>query len=380
MAASAEQELSRHPAAPSDRGARPLYLWPDEAQTLLLKAALWDGEEAMEAFRRWRGRFDLAGPVDGGTYRLLPLLHANMVRLGCDDPIMGVLKGVRRHAWCRVQERLLCAAEVVAFLGARGIRTMVSKGIPLALVYYEDRSLRPMSDVDIYVPFSQSRLALELLKGAGWKVVDPRWQDPIVMEAHETGLRRDKVDLDFHWHLLHDVIERKALDADRRFWEAAAPMTVGSAQTLRPSATDLLLHVVIHGLQYNPMSPIRWIADVTAIVRKDGDRIDWAGALEFAARARLSLRLGLALQYLASEIRVPIPEHVLRRAVNARPALVERIERSYLLNDGPLSRKQLRWRTRLALGLRLASRPDDALRFGRRWIRRKLTAAPLPVG
>jgi hypothetical protein len=380
MAASAEQELSRHPAAPSDRGARPLYLWPDEAQTLLLKAALWDGEEALEAFRQWRGRFDLAGPVDGGTYRLLPLLHANMVRLGCDDPIMGVLKGVRRHAWCKVQERLQGAAQAVEFLGARGIPTIVSKGIPLALEYYDDRSLRPMSDVDIYVPFSQARPALSLLKEAGWQMVDARWEDPVVVEAHETALRREKMDLDFHWHLFHHVIEREALEADRRIWAAAVPMTVAGARTLRPSATDLLLHVALHGLKYNPMSPIRWIADVTMIVRKDGDRIDWEGALAYADRARLSLHLGMGLQFLASEIGVPIPEQVLRRVANAKPTFVESIEKSLLLHDRPLSRKQLRWRARIALGIRLASRPADALAFGRRWTRRKLARALRPIG
>jgi hypothetical protein len=378
MAAPAKQGLSRRPA--ETRGNRRLYLWPDEAQTLLLKAALWDGEDALDAFREWRNRCDLAGPVDAATYRLLPLLHANMVRLGCDDPIMGVLKGVRRHAWCKVQERLQCASQAIEILSARGIPTMVSKGIPLALEYYDDCSLRPMSDVDIYVQFPQARLALNLLKEAGWQAIDTRWQDPLVVEAHETPLRRDKIDLDFHWHLFHHVIERDALEGDRRIWAAAEPMTVAGARTLRPSATDLLLQVALHGLKYNPMSPIRWIADVATIVRKDGDRIDWEAALAYAARARMSLHLGTGLQFLASEIGVPIPEQVLQQVSNAKPTLLESIEGSLLLHDKPLSREQLRWRSRLALGLRLASRPDDALRFGRRWIRRKLALTLRPTG
>src|SRR5439155_716431 len=61
------------------------------------------------------------------------------------------------------------AARLLQGLREAGIRTMVLKGLPLALLYYRDRGARPMSDVDVLVPVHQTALAIDCLARMGWR-------------------------------------------------------------------------------------------------------------------------------------------------------------------------------------------------------------------
>ena len=62
--------------------------WPNERQTLLLRAALRPNGEALDAWERlrpWVG----SGRLDWGSQRLLPLVYANLRRAAPDPPPPG---------------------------------------------------------------------------------------------------------------------------------------------------------------------------------------------------------------------------------------------------------------------------------------------------
>ena len=59
--------------------------WPDAAQTLLLQAALLDGDAGRTALDEWRARVDL-DRLDRGSLTLLPLLYQRLVDAGIADP------------------------------------------------------------------------------------------------------------------------------------------------------------------------------------------------------------------------------------------------------------------------------------------------------
>jgi hypothetical protein len=74
-------------------------LWPTEEQSLVLTAALADGNLALAAFEKWRSGLDDSLQFDREVFRLLPLLYDNLNRCGCKDPLMARLKGVYRMSW-----------------------------------------------------------------------------------------------------------------------------------------------------------------------------------------------------------------------------------------------------------------------------------------
>jgi hypothetical protein len=348
------------------------FLWPDERQQLLLRAALGDGEAARAAFAAWRRTYDLGGRIDLGTYRLLPLAYDNLVRLGADDPVMARLRGVRRHSWCQGQLRLRHATAALDALAAARIPALVSKGLALAFAYHESLATRPMSDIDIVVAHDRCGDAVRVLVRAGW-TAGARWRshaehDHAVALVSPTG-----EELDLHralaWELMAPAIER-------RIWRDALPLQLGATATLRPSAAHLLLQTIIHGLQPNLVPPIRWIADSVTILRAGAAAIDWSELCALAEDAHLVLRLGAGLAYLHEHFAAPIPADVLRAVRAHKPGFAERLESRFLAGPRVASLEWDSWRdrTRRVARMLMPDRRADLPGFALAWVRRRIGA------
>jgi hypothetical protein len=305
-------------------------LWPTEAQALILAAAVGPEGSAIDAFRAWRRRVDIAAPFAHETVRLLPLLYDRMRRLGLDDPLMGRLKGVYRLAWYRTHGLLHRTAPVVAALHAGGIDTLMLKGVPLVLTYYRNPALRPMADIDVLVPPAQVRRAMALIEAAGWQGAKTASDDEL-RYRHALQYRNAQGDeIDLHWHALPDLCSAAA---DREYWAGARPLDFAGTPTLQLDPALLLLHLVVHGVRYNREPPVRWIADSVTVLRAEAAGLDWARLLDHARTQLLTSRLGLGLAHLARHYAQPIPAEVLRALAAARPSLIERIENTVVLAD-----------------------------------------------
>ncbi|MDP3660643.1 hypothetical protein, partial [Phenylobacterium sp.] len=102
--------------------------WPKGTQALMVRAAIGPQDEVEQCFRAWRRLVNIDDHMDGGTYRLLPLVYERLRTAGSDDPLMGRLKGVYRRAWVETQSVFHAVAPVVARLEAAGVRTLLLKG------------------------------------------------------------------------------------------------------------------------------------------------------------------------------------------------------------------------------------------------------------
>lgn len=296
--------------------------FPSGLQALMVKAAIGPDDGVADAFRSWREQVDIDDHMDGGTYRLLPMVYDRMRKLGIDDPLMGRMKGVYRRAWVETHGLFHDVLPMVAKLEAAGVRTMMLKGVPLALTYYQSHATRPMFDLDLLVPSEQRDLALEVMREAGWKtgwIVKPHeLVDQHGLDHHGPGGR----EIDLHWHCLREAPSKTA---DAWFWKSAQPFDFVGVKTMQPGPTAMVLHLIIHGLRSNVEPPIRWILDSATVIRANPD-LDWDDMVAFAKSQRLSHRLYLGLDYLASEYGVPVPPRVLRDLKSAGVSLVERIE------------------------------------------------------
>jgi hypothetical protein len=306
-------------SAPTSTVARSLLKqsWPDERHELLLQAALNQTPKAIES---WETFFDLytLDHLDEGEFRLLSLAGRNLKHRGYDGPSLAHLKSVHRQSWYRNQLISHRFADLLKGLNDQGITTLLLKGAPLAHRYYEDPGLRPMRDLDVLVPEAQANQAARYLLQLGWRFALPEVRHPLSARfrrfRHSVGLRHKNDELDLHWHALYWA---RYPEFDRQVWAKAVPFELHGVPTLTVPATVHLLHVCVHGCQWDPVPPIRWIADSMVLLRSP-EGIDWPWIQSMIFENHLTLPMQAAFVYLVEHHDAPIPADFMARLM-ARP-------------------------------------------------------------
>jgi hypothetical protein len=298
-------------------------VWGDDRQRQLIRAALLDGDAARRAFGAWASAVELDG-VDAGSRRLLPLLFRNLVRLGVESPLVSTLQAEYRDAWCRNQRLIGALGRVVAACHAGEIDTAILKGVALSILHYRDRGARPMADADLLVPAGRYHEAVDILRGLGWRPeretgrYPPRYAHAwLFVDAH--GLA-----IDLHAHLLSEGLYPGAED---RFWARMQPMRLDDVTSRALGPADQLFHVIVHGLRWNAVPTVRWIADAAVVIRRSADTLDWEVFVDEARRWRLTSIVGDAITHLATTVDVVVPPDVRPALERTTVSWAERLER-----------------------------------------------------
>ena len=254
--------------------------WPDNLETLLLRAGLCDRPQALTAWIDFCRQIDDIEKLDDGCYRLFPLVAGNLQEAG-EIPHRNRLTGILRYAWTKNQKLF---GQIVPFLRSlheAGLNTLLLKGAALTELYRAQGGVRPMADVDLLVHPEDVVSVVHLLHARGFAEetpLSPQKLQDLMRFRHELTLRNVTGEsLDLHWYLLADT---RHLDAEDFFWRDAVPCRLAGwvTRTLHPA--DQLLHTCLHGAQWNEISPVRWLADATILIRAG---MDWK-RLETQAR------------------------------------------------------------------------------------------------
>jgi hypothetical protein len=303
--------------------------WPTPAQELILRAALLQGEPALEAWDDWRRSVNI-DVIDYGSHRMIPQLYRNLQRHEVKDPLMDRLKGVYRYYLYKNEILMHRIGSLLAAFEEAGIDTMMLKGAALIQLYYKESGLRPMLDADVLVHAHQVQQAMDLLTRLQWKpfrYMQPQMRIPIVHSTpfEDAGGRQ----LDLHWHLLWECFNA---NDDDDYWKNAVPIQIGGVQTLGLNRTDQLLHACWHGARWNEVPPIRWVADAMAILSASDTEIEWPSLLKKAQRHRIVLPVKDALEYLKKKFDAPVPDSVLKAMSAVRISRMERENYDVTLN------------------------------------------------
>jgi hypothetical protein len=298
-------------------------------QELLLKAALLSGKDALDAWNKWQDKTDWEKHLDQGSFRLLPLLYTNLQKHGVDDPVMGKLKGIYRQAWSKNQTLFHEMAGVVDALQSAGIKTLLLKGAPLSLLYYKNNGSRPMADIDVLVPLKQVRQACELLQNAGWIPFPPVSEFDLIF-GHAVQMKNNfGKEFDLHWRPFNGCGD----EYEKDFWDSALPVKLANVNSLAPNTTNMLFHVIIHGMAWNPVPSIRWIADAITVINADDFSIDWQKLINMAQRHYLTLRFKSGLQYLYNNFHPAIPPSVIKSVEDLPVSYLEKIEYRFMVRN-----------------------------------------------
>lgn len=304
----------------------PAFL-PDQTQELLLRAALMSGPAALDAWRAFQTlvAFD---DIDGGSRRLLPLVHRNLRDRITDEPAALRLRESYLRTWHANRLAFEALAPVLDALRRAGIRAMLLKGAALAVRYYGDAGLRPMADCDVMVPADQAGQAAEVLMALGWTAWPERAPSQFTAASqwfvhawHFAGAGRQHLDL--HWHLGPECCNAAA---DEDFWAAAVPFVLNRQDVWLLAPCDQLFHVCLHGAEASTVPPLRWVADAIVILRTPDASIDWHRLLRLAATHRVVRPLELTLGYLRAHHEAPVPAWVLEALGDLPQARIEAFE------------------------------------------------------
>lgn len=290
---------------------------PNLQQTLLLKASLLEGPEAISAWNRWNQLEELAS-IDDRSYRLLPLVYKNMLKHGLDPHHYGRIRGVYKLTWTRNQLLLRDLATAAQALQRNNIEVMLLKGVALALQVYGDYGVRPMSDVDVLVPNMRRQDAIAAVEHCGWRQRDPGSGHNLYSHATRF-LSSGGSELHLHWQIPYlDVVGGQ----EGNYWENAIGFHLGDIPVKTLSPTDQLIHVCLQGYHWDSHPLLTWIADSYHII--ESSDIDWACLVERAVHIDAALPMCQALKYLRNEYRLSIPEAVLERLGSSPTTLTDR--------------------------------------------------------
>jgi hypothetical protein len=325
----------------SDRGVRtwiPLSQerWPTSSQELLLRAALLEGSDARGAWEAWLA-MNPAGEPDSGAFALFPTLHINIRRLGIGGPVVDKLRVVHRRTWMRNQRLLRGVLGAIEVLERVGIRTIVLKGTPLLWFYYQDLGQRMMGDVDLLIAEDDLPRAAVALQEAGWRFTNPVPDPDFVPFLHAVACAHPLFgELDLHWRPL---LVDSPRNAEWEFRRRAVQRVVGQVAVRVPNASDLLLHVLVHGRKPDEKSVCRWVIDAVTIIRAADGLLDWDALLEHACTLGVVLPIRDALTYIYNTFAGTVPTSLLERAWSVEAARADRRRYHQLMHESIVNRR-----------------------------------------
>jgi hypothetical protein len=266
----------------------------------------------------WEGLVNAAA-----RHRVLPLLHH---RLRAANAVAAAPSAIRARLHDTYVESALRAAVlrreaagVLRTLEARGIPTLVLKGMHLAAEVYPEPALRSMADVDIMTPRGDLAMAEQVFLELGYGPTPrPDIEAWCARSNHLDKLQRKNFTFEVHWHVERPGSPFKIPIGD--LWSRARPIRIDGVSTLALSTEDLLIHLSLHVSYHHryARAPLKALLDVAAVITRFGEEIDWealcaranawgAGRFVFSTLelARVVLNVPIAPTHFASLHREP---------------------------------------------------------------------------
>jgi len=198
-------------------------------------------------------------------------------------------------------------------LAAAGMEPLVLKGAHLATVVYPNAAHRPMSDLDLMVPFDRLAAAEQALLDAGYATKRSVPVEVYCARSHQLPrlTAAGRMDIELH-HTIAPPYSGIRTDIDG-LWVRSVPKTIlgQPARVLCPE--DLLLHVCFHAgnLHLFGEKGLRPMLDVQAIVARFAGVLEWSAVVSRARQWGVSMSAFLLLKLCRSHLAVPVPDGAL---------------------------------------------------------------------
>jgi hypothetical protein len=204
------------------------------------------------------------------------------------------------------------------------------KGAVLARTVYSEPTLRPMSDLDVLVPYAQREQALEVVRHLGYDFytmnsLKPRSSGDEMLQRlshhyHLKGGIANNVILEIHFRLLAHNDELLSLEGLQWFWGQKQNLRLGGGSEfdgLRPEAH--LLYLCAHAMLQHGEANLHLLRlfDLHQIITQRD--LNWALVVEQAVIFGWTYAVERALRLSMAFFATPVPDEVLAQLVKERP-------------------------------------------------------------
>jgi hypothetical protein len=286
---------------------------------------------------------------------------------GLDDDLARRLRPDAIAAAAASLARSSTLARIEACLASAAIPVVLLKGAAVAHAAYADPALRPMTDLDLWIPDAEMPRAGALLEGLGYRRLDGLADRPAELQRRSGGEVVFAPEgaggglVELHYSAFQGWWVRRAAEADAEaVWRRAVPIGPGR-HARRLAVEDAILqtsfHVVVN--QFG-QAPLRGLLDVAVMARRFA--VDWEEVARRARAWRLGTATGLVLRTADALFGLPGAAPAMRGLdpSRARRAVLHRfVSPESVLAERDLTRS---WRKH-ALLLALVDRPRDAARL-----------------
>lgn len=274
----------------------------------LLSACLSESSSDFEeSVRSWE-RIQVIDDIDYASMRLIPYLYKQSLKFKIDLRDKGICKGLYLKSWYTSQVRSAMPQQELSEQGLlQG--SVILKGAALQqTIYLTDPPTRPADDIDLLVSPVNKRSQLSTLIEVGFKLDGPFSADTVLNLRNSANLIRGASNVDVHWSIFPICYDP---DFNQRL---VARATMGNHGFLIPSATDNLIHALVHGYGSNIIQPIRWVLDAVLLIRSG--EIDWPLFKKEVEATGWGPIVSHQLEYLRQAFDISLPEGLSFRAPN----------------------------------------------------------------
>ena len=190
--------------------------------------------------------------------------------------------------------------EVNRILNRKSIPVIPLKGVALTHLIYGDVPLRRMGDVDILLRQSDLSESFSLLAQAGFCRLGTdqsknRWHEKIYAETASLWedpvlgrlpLVRGEIEVDVHYNPMYRI-EQKYVEMDiAGVWQRALPFPQLGPNVFMLDPKDLILHLLLHTLEFNDPRLIQALDTACVIEKYDIARSDISDQINVARHSR----------------------------------------------------------------------------------------------
>lgn len=341
--------------------------WPDEATAHLFLEKLADGtpfedQEClhlqrldMEELAAWLVQHDIGALAYDRCRHAFPDLATHL----------------RADAFSATAENSLHFAtleQIVKAFRAACIPVVLLKGAALATTVYQNWSLRPMSDIDIWVGDKDMPRAVKTMQRLGFVAYGKEARPPDLQMLSKGEIRFHKPDwqhglVELHWSAFPGWwVQRTAVVDHKAIWARAEPLTIAGCQVYQLAAEDMIIQLAVHlavNHQFDDIS-LRALMDMALLARSR--TVEWHVVGERARTWQVGVAVWTALAIAAQLAGIPGLEEMNRQL---SPTAVRRRLLSFFVSPQTIlaGRNLTKSKARYLFLLLLVDRCPDIVRF-----------------
>lgn len=284
---------------------------PEQLLSLMLLSQPRGGDAtALAALAR---RADWTRFLRSTDFSLYPFLHFVLNKNGVSDfvplPVQAILERAKTDALLRYMRRKIELQRLFAMFDDNGIEAVVLKGASLGELVYPMPYLRPMRDVDLWIPEAQMSRAHSLLERDGYREKRVRGLENDPRDGREIRLAKffnyDLSVIEIHSTL--DIHLPADKDETGVIWQRCMEHSDLGARTLHPR--DMLHHLCMHlAFRHRFEQGLLWLLDIRLLLERFGSQMDWAELSEESRRQQTSKYVYISLEMVVGLLRCALPE------------------------------------------------------------------------